>query len=204
MAAMSGERFEQMRADALDIFDSDTRIPGVGRHGDYLYNFWQDAAHPRGLWRRTTLEEYRKDSPEWDVVIDVDALAAAEDENWVGASGGINAPGFTHAVVALSRGGGDASVVREFDMITREFVADGFQLPEANCSMAVHRGWAMILLISDWSRGETTHEADSVLIADYEHTSSSSPERQNRGWCSIPTVKNFLQPECPQATDSSA
>ena len=160
MAAMSGERFEKMRADALDIFDSDTRIPGVGRHGDYLYNFWQDAAHPRGLWRRTTLEEYRKDSPEWDVVIDVDALAAAEDENWVWAGGGINAPGFTHAVVALSRGGGDASVVREFDMITRQFVADGFQLPEANCSMAVHREWAMILLISDWSRGETTYKAE--------------------------------------------
>jgi prolyl oligopeptidase len=75
--------------------------------------------HPRGLWRRTTLEEYRKDSPEWDVVIDVDALAVAEDENWVWAGGGINAPGFTHAVVALSRGGGDASVVREFDVITR-------------------------------------------------------------------------------------
>lgn len=88
-------------------------------------------AHPRGLWRRTTLEEYRTDSPQWEIVIDVDALAAAEEENWVWDGAGINAPGFTHALVLLSRGGGDASVVREFDMNTRQFVADGFNLPEA-------------------------------------------------------------------------
>src|ERR1700682_4348237 len=75
LARLSGERFEQMRADALDVFDSDTRIPGVARQGEYLYNFWQDAGYPRGVWRRTTLQEYRKDSPEWDVVIDVEQLA---------------------------------------------------------------------------------------------------------------------------------
>jgi len=130
LARLSGERFEQMRAEALDVFDADTRIPGGGRRGEDLDNFWRDAGHPRGVWRRTTLEQYRKDSPQWDVVIDVDALAAAEDENWVWGGAGINAPGFTRALVLLSRGGGDASVVREFDMTTRQFVADGFNLPE--------------------------------------------------------------------------
>ncbi len=68
------ERFEQMRAEALEVLDTDARIPYVGRRGEYLYNFWRDAANPRGLWRRTTFESYRTDSPEWDVLIDVDEL----------------------------------------------------------------------------------------------------------------------------------
>ncbi len=67
-----GERFEQMRSDALEVLDTDARIPYVRRRGDYLYNFWRDAANPRGLWRRTTLESYRSEKSEWDVVIDVD------------------------------------------------------------------------------------------------------------------------------------
>jgi prolyl oligopeptidase len=93
LARLSGERFEQLRAHALDVFDADDRIPGVQRFGEYLYNFWRDASHPRGVWRRTTLEEYRKDSPDWDVVIDVDTLAAAEDENWVwGGAGTTTSP----------------------------------------------------------------------------------------------------------------
>ena len=91
-ARLSGERFERLRADALEVFDADTRIPGVSRQGEYLYNFWRDGSHPRGLWRRTTLEEYRKDSPQWDVIIDLDALAEAEGENWVWGGGGVNAP----------------------------------------------------------------------------------------------------------------
>ncbi|MHA3023753.1 prolyl oligopeptidase family serine peptidase [Mycobacterium sp. BMJ-28] len=273
-ARLSGERFERMRADVLDVFDSDTRIPGVVRQGDYLYNFWQDALHPRGLWRRTTLAEYRKDAPEWDVVIDVDALAAAEDENWVWAGAGINAPGYTRAIVALSRGGGDSTVIREFDMLTRQFVVDGFNLPEAksdidfedddtvlvgtdfgegsmtesgyprvikrwrrgtaledaetvfsgspgdvgvsmsvsadpgfertfivrrvdfyhketyalrdgelvridiptDCSMGTHRQWAMLLLVSDWARGDTTYKAGAMLIVDYEELLAGTAE----------------------------
>lgn len=89
-----------------------------------------------GVWRRTTLEEYRKDSPEWDVVIDVDALAAAEDENWVWGGDCVIEPECTGALVGLSRGGGDAIVVREFDMTTRQFVADGFKLPEAKSDIS--------------------------------------------------------------------
>jgi prolyl oligopeptidase len=274
LAQLSGERFEQMRADVLYILDADTRIPGVARTGEHLYNFWRDAGHPRGVWRRTTLEEYRKDSPDWDVVIDVDALAAAEDENWVWAGAGIIQPWNTRAIVWLSRGGGDASVVREFDMATRQFVAGGFNLPEANsdidfedentvlvgtdfgegsltdsgyprlikrwrrgapledaetvfsgstsdltvsvtCALqpgfertflyrmvdnynketfelrdgepvrldiptdsklAAHREWAMIALLSDWSRGDTTYKAGSVLIADYEQLVAGTAE----------------------------
>jgi prolyl oligopeptidase PreP (S9A serine peptidase family) len=105
------------RAEALDMLDADTRIPPVSRCGEYLYNFWRDASRPRGVWRRIVLEEYRNDSPEWDVVIDVDALAADEDENWVWGGAGVIEPEYTRALVGLSRGGADANVVREFDMV---------------------------------------------------------------------------------------
>jgi prolyl oligopeptidase len=163
LARLSGERFEQMRAEVLDVLDADTRIPGVGRWGEYLYNFWRDAGHPRGGWRRTTLEEYRKDSPEWEIVIDVDALAAAEDENWVWGGAGIIAPGYTRALVGLTRGGGDALVVREFDMTTRQFVAGGFNLPEAKSVIC----WVdenTVLVGTDFGEGSLTESGYPRLI----------------------------------------
>ncbi len=131
-----GDEFDGMRAEALEVLDTDARIPYVRRRGEYLYNFWRDAANPRGLWRRTTLESYQTDSPEWDVLIDVDQLARADDENWVWAGANVIEPDHTRALVSLSRGGSDAAVVREFDMATREFVVDGFELPEAKSQMS--------------------------------------------------------------------
>ncbi|WP_308192004.1 prolyl oligopeptidase family serine peptidase [Gordonia zhenghanii] len=124
------ERFTQMQADTLEILDTDDRIPYVRRRGEYLYNFWRDAAHPYGLWRRTTLEQYRANSPEWDVLIDVDALRDAEGENWVWAGASMLRPDYERALVSLSRGGADATVVREFDVASRDWVDGGFALPE--------------------------------------------------------------------------
>ena len=134
LAALGGERFEQMRTEALEVLDTDSRIPYTRRRGDYLYNFWRDAANPRGLWRRTTLESYRTDAPEWDLLLDLDALATAEGENWVWGGADVIYPERTLAMITLSRGGSDAAVEREFDMTTREFVVDGFQLVEAKSS----------------------------------------------------------------------
>ena len=130
-AALSDEHFERMRAEALEVLDTDTRIPYVRRRGEYLYNFWRDATNPRGLWRRTTLESYRTETPDWDVVIDVDELARADGESWVWGGADVIEPDHTLALIALSRGGSDATVVREFDMRTRSFVTGGFELPEA-------------------------------------------------------------------------
>lgn len=101
----SGARFEEMRDEALAILNTDAQIPYVRRRGEYLYNFWRDATNSRGLWRRTTLDRYRRHDPEWDVVIDVDALAATEDENWVWAGAAVLRPDFQRALVSLSRGG---------------------------------------------------------------------------------------------------
>ncbi len=124
-------RFGELRDEIREVLDADDRIPYVRRRGRHLYNFWQDATNPRGLWRRTTLDSYRTAEPEWELVLDVDALAAAEDENWVWQGAAVLRPGYRRALVELSRGGADAAVVREFDLETLEFVEGGFELPEA-------------------------------------------------------------------------
>lgn len=125
------DRFAELRDGVREVLDSQQKIPHIVRRGGYRYNFWQDADHPRGQWRRTTLEEYRADSPEWDVLIDVDSLGTTEGENWVWAGAQVLKPDYRRALVSLSRGGADAHVVREFDLESREFVRDGFEVPEA-------------------------------------------------------------------------
>jgi len=135
-AALEGwSSFDALRGRLRAILDSPGQIPHVRRRGDALYNFWRDAAHPRGLWRRCTLAEYRKPDPAWQTLIDLDALAAAEGENWVWAGASGLAPEYSRWLVALSRGGADAVVVREFDSRSRAFVADGFRLPQAKSDL---------------------------------------------------------------------
>ena len=127
----SGDEFERMRTQALEVLDTDARIPYVRRRGDYLYNFWRDAANPRGLWQRTTLDSYRSDKPDWDVLLDLDELSRVDDKNWVWAGANVIYPEYTRALISLSPGGSDAAIVREFDLATREFIDDGFALAEA-------------------------------------------------------------------------
>jgi prolyl oligopeptidase len=163
LADLGGERFEQMRTEALEVLDTDARIPYVRRRGEYLYNFWRDAANPRGLWRRTTLDSYRTEEPEWDVVIDVDALARADDENWVWAGADVLEPDHSRALVSLSRGGADAAIVREFDVATRQFVDDGFELPEAKTAIS----WEdedTVLLGTDFGEGALTESGYPRLV----------------------------------------
>ena len=130
--------YAALEGSILEVLDSTDRIAMVGKRGEWYYNFWKDQANPKGLWRRTTWESYLTDSPEWDVLLDVDALATAEGVEWVfrGATFLRPAAGETYrqALVALSPDGGDANRYREFDVDTRTFVdpaAGGFDLPTA-------------------------------------------------------------------------
>ncbi|HDP95362.1 MAG TPA: S9 family peptidase [Candidatus Aminicenantes bacterium] len=133
----SGKDFQQLKEELRKIMDSNARIPFVSKRGEYYYNFWRDAKHPRGIWRRSTPEEYRKADPEWEVILDVDALNKAENMNWVWKGADIlKAGGYRHMLVNLSRGGADATEVREFDIETKAFVEDGFRLPEAKGGMS--------------------------------------------------------------------
>ncbi|WP_449374563.1 hypothetical protein [Arthrobacter psychrolactophilus] len=113
----------------------------VSKRGDWYYNFWRDAANPRGLWRRTTWDSYLSSAPQWEVLLDIDALCASSGEDcfWAGATLLRPAPGeeYRHVMVALSPDGGDAVAYREFDLSTLSFVPGGFELPTAKTRL----GW---------------------------------------------------------------
>jgi prolyl oligopeptidase len=123
--------FKQMQSRLLAIATSRERIPGVVKRGDFLYNHWQDSTNPRGLLRRTTLEEYRKKAPKWEPVLDITRLSAEEKVDWVYKAANCLYPEYRRCLISLSRGGADAVEIREFDMDTKQFVKDGFRLAEA-------------------------------------------------------------------------
>ncbi len=113
------------------ITTSRERIPAVEKRGAHLYNFWQDAKNPRGIWRRTTAGEYRKAEPKWETVLDLDQLSAAEGAQWAWKGAQCLYPKYERCLVSLSRGGSDAVEIREFDTVKKAFVAGGFRLPES-------------------------------------------------------------------------
>ncbi len=124
-------QFENDRATVLDILNAPDRIPWVQQRGQLVYNFWQDAEHRKGLWRRTTLASYRCENPDWETLLDVDLLAESEAEDWVWRGCATMAPEHRRGLVHLSRSGADAVVIREFDLAEKRFVDDGFYLAEA-------------------------------------------------------------------------
>ncbi len=150
-----GEAFGERERRLLAILDSKAKIPYVSKIGGQFYNFWRDASHPKGLWRRTTLAEYRKQEPVWETVLDLDALAAAEQENWVWHGATVLEPEGRLCLVSLSRGGADADVVREFDLSTSAFVSGGFTLPEAKSRVA-WRGRESLFVATDVGPGSLT------------------------------------------------
>jgi prolyl oligopeptidase len=129
-------RFEPMVEEAKAILNSTARIPYGEIHNGQVYNFWQDEAHVRGVWRRASVESYRKGAPAWETVLDFDQLAAAEGRNWI--HGDINclSPDYVHCMVELSDGGKDAAFWREFDTSAKAFVDGGFALGEAKSGVA--------------------------------------------------------------------
>ena len=129
--ALVDARFEQDRIAVLDILNAPDRIPWIVQRGGLAYNFWRDEQNPKGLWRRTTLASYRTSAPDWEVMLDLDALARAEGEDWVWHGCTSLPPAHRHGLVQLSRGGSDAVVIREFDLAAKRFVDGGFFLPEA-------------------------------------------------------------------------
>jgi len=151
----SDERYDRFLEQAGELLNAKDRIPYGSIRGKYIYNFWQDTEHVRGILRRTTPASYRAAEPEWETVLDVDALAKAEEENWVYKGTSWLAPGYERCLVKLSRGGTDASVHREFDAVTKRFVEGGFVLPEAKSGVAwVDRD--TLLVGTDWGEGTMT------------------------------------------------
>jgi prolyl oligopeptidase len=156
----SDPRYLNAYQQALGILEDRSRIPYGALRGGFVYNFWQDAQHIRGLWRRTSLASYQSADPSWETLLDVDALGQAEGRNWVYQGVACQPDNGPRCLVSLSDGGQDAKVVREFDIPTRSFVADGFALPEAKSDV-------------------TWKDADSLLVAtdfgDHSLTESGYP-----------------------------
>lgn len=164
--------FGQLRADLRDILDAADRIPGVVKRGEWLYNFWTDAEHPQGLWRRTTLESYTTENPQWETLLDIDALSAEEGVTWVwhGASllrpeqASDEVPGYSRALIDLSPGGSDADVTREFDLITGRFIGQedgGFYRSEGKGGL-------------QWVDADTVYASTDQPIADGDDPVTSS------------------------------
>ncbi|MDX2418212.1 MAG: prolyl oligopeptidase family serine peptidase [Xanthomonadales bacterium] len=127
----SSPLFEELYADAKAVLNSSSRLPEVYQEGDFLYNFWRDENNPRGVFRRTTLAQFATDKPEWETVIDIDALGKKENQQWVFKGMRCLQEHPKHCLVSLSPGGGDAVVTREFNSINKTFVKGGFFLPLA-------------------------------------------------------------------------
>ncbi len=222
-------RYDGFYETALALVESQDRIPTPGfRHSEggerTVDNFWQDANHVRGIWRRATLDSYRTETPEWRTILDVDALAAAENANWVWKGAACLSPDDRLCLVSLSDGGKDAVVMREFDRETGQFVENGFNLPESKGAatwidqdeLLIYRdfgpgtltdsGYAMT--IRRLARGQTMEdapevfrgEADDVLVAAY---TLRDPDGEIRATM-IDRLVTFFETETYFLTDQGA
>ena len=156
-------RYAGFQADALAIAQAHDRIPTPMMIGGQVYNFWQDAQHRRGLWRRTDLASYRSAAPAWQTVIDLDALSAAEHANWVWKSVECAEPAERRCLITLSDAGEDASTAREFDVASGRFVAGGFVLPHSKQQVA----WEdpdTLLVARDWGPGSLTASGYPFIV----------------------------------------
>ena len=146
----------------LTVLDATDRIPFATLDHQHAFNFWQDAGHRKGIWRRADITDYVKLEPRWSTLLDLDKLASVEKENWVW-KGADCAPSQTRCLIRLSRGGGDAIVVREFDLASKTFITDSFVLPEAK-SDAFYVDDNTILFGTDFGRGTLTNSGYPRIV----------------------------------------
>lgn len=185
LARLQGDpRYERLYGQALEVVESTDRIPYVTVRGGELWNFWRDGDNIHGLWRRTTRESYATDAPAWDVVLDLDALAAEEGVNWVWAGSSCLSPEYRQCLLTLSDGGSDAAVRREFDVAERRFVEDGFVIPQTKGATAwIDADTLLVATVLDeaeattsgypfvvkrWYRGTAIEDAEPVFTGRRE------------------------------------
>ena len=159
--------FKAIHERLLSIYNSRERIPVVQKRGKWLYNFWQDAQNPRGVWRRATLEEYRKKEPAWEMVLDIGRLGAGENEKWVWKGATCLYPDYARCLVSLSRGGADAVEIREFDTVAKEFVKGGFVLPESKGD-ASWRDIDTLYIARDFGPGSLTTSGYPRVVKEWK------------------------------------
>ncbi len=200
-------RFSKIKAQALELLDAKDRIVygSFQEEGRAVRNFWQDEKNPKGILRQTTLRRYLSGKPQWEIILDIDALSAQEGENWVYEGIDQLEGDESHALVFLSRGGKDANVVREFDLVKREFVKNGFSLPESKSSVTwldqdtlivgptfeesevTHSGYPRVVKL--WKRGAPLQSAPIIFEGKKEDVSVSAGILKREGGVGDPGKK---------------
>jgi prolyl oligopeptidase len=183
-------QFKKIKAALTKIALAEDKLPKITLINGRVYNFWQDKKHIRGIWRRTSISDFQKTKPKWEIILDLDLLAKKEKENWVWGWQNCLPPEKRLCLLTLSRGGKDASVVREFDLVAKEFVKNGFFLPEAKSHVSwidkntiyvstdfgpgtiTDSGYPMISKI--WKRGQPLKDAKEVFKGSAKDISTSS------------------------------
>ncbi len=163
----SRPEFKAIHERILAIFNSRSRIPYVQKRGKWLYNFWQDEKAPRGVWRRTTLEEYRKPQPAWETLVDLDKLSAEENEKWVWKGATCLYPEYRRCLIELSRGGADAFEVREFDTVAKRWVKGGFRSPESKHEIE-WRDADTVYIGRDFGPGSMTNSGYPRIVKEWK------------------------------------
>jgi prolyl oligopeptidase len=174
--------YKEALVEAEAILTAPDRIPYGDLAAGQVYNFWQDRAHVHGVWRRTSLTEYQETAPQWETLLDLDALSRTQNENWVWKGALCLPPAHLRCLVKLSRGGSDAVVVHEFDVASRSFVRGGFDVAEAKTDIAwidadnvmVATNWGPDTLtkagypriVKAWRRGQSLRDAQTIYEAE--------------------------------------
>jgi len=180
---MQGDAYKAIKKELLEVYNSPEKIPYLSYRNGEAHNFWQDDKHVKGIWRRTTLDSYSSDDPQWETLLDVDALAEADGQNWVYKGNSCFAPDYVHCMVNLSIGGKDAVERREFNTVTKAFIEGGFLLPESKGGSAwldkdnllvgvdfgegtmTASGYPMIAKL--WTRGTELSEARELFKGEH-------------------------------------
>ncbi len=156
-------RYETFRSEARAIFTAQDRVPTPRFRAGGIDNFWQDAGNVHGVWRHTSLASYRTAQPQWETLLDLGALSKAEGKNWIWKGADCLRPAQTTCLVRLSDGGGDAVEVREFDTVTRSFVAGGFRFETGKQNI----DWIdrdTLFVGREWTPGEVTASGYAYVL----------------------------------------
>jgi len=160
-------RFATFQADSLKVAEDPNRLPIPSLRGDLVYNFWNDEKNVRGLLRRTTVDDYANPAPNWQTVLDIDALGKRENTSWVFHGISCLYPGDQYCIVDLSVGGEDASTAREFDLKAAKFVDGGFSAPHSKQEIA----WEdknTLLIARDWGPGTMTRSGYPFVVKEWK------------------------------------
>jgi prolyl oligopeptidase len=205
--------FQPIYDKSLSILNSNERIAYPAMVGEYVYNFWQDKNNERGIWRRTTLQAFSENTPQWETILDLDKLSDQENLKWVWKGVSWLHPEYDRCMIRLSKGGGDAVVIREFDVTSKQFVENGFHIKEAKGYASwIHKDQLIVSsnfgegtttasgyprIVKLWNRGTDLSEAKELIKidADYMGVWANVINKPERDYIYLSVNKTFYTSE---------